>query len=63
MTAVTLNFPIDLVKFVDSTDELEQYLQNAMFDYVEAKQDAQLKEELKNNTEYHLLNQKLDSIL
>ncbi|MBQ7073629.1 hypothetical protein IJM86_00860 [bacterium] len=52
-----------MVKFVDSTDELEQYLQNAMFDYVEAKQDAQLKEELKNNTEYHLLNQKLDSIL
>ncbi len=63
LTSITINIPSNLNININNNKEFEIFLTDAIFDYYEMKQDAELRESLKNDEEFHDLNNKLDEVL
>ena len=59
---LTLNIPTKYKTKFDNED-LEKYLTDSFLDYIEAKEDLQLKQELDKDNKFKTLNKKLDKIL
>ena len=61
-TTLTVNIPNKYTTKFDNQD-FEKYLTDSILDYIEVKEDLELKQELKSDKKFKSLNKKLDKIL
>ena len=61
-TTLTVNIPNKYSTKFDNQD-FEKYLTDSILDYIEVKEDLELKQELKSDKKFKSLNKKLDKIL
>jgi len=61
-TTLTVNIPNKYATKFDNQD-FEKYLTDSILDYIEVKEDLELKQELKSDKKFKSLNKKLDKIL
>ena len=61
-TTLTVNIPNKYATKFDNQD-FEKYLTDSILDYIEIKEDLELKQELKSDKKFKSLNKKLDKIL
>ena len=61
-TTLTVNIPNKYSTKFDNQD-FERYLTDSILDYIEVKEDLELKQELKSDKKFKSLNKKLDKIL
>ncbi len=59
---LTLQIPTQYA-YDESDTMLETYLNNALLDYFEAKDDKKLRDILSQNEKFHTLNKKIDTVL
>ena len=61
-TTLTVNIPNKYATKFDNQD-FEKYLTDSILDYIEMKEDLELKQELKSDKKFKSLNKKLGKIL
>lgn len=61
-TTLTVNIPKKYSTKFDNQD-FERYLTDSILDYIEVKEDLELKQELKSDKKFKSLNKKLDKVL